>query len=78
MKPRALIRCMTLPMADKNKGIEMVNKSLDTTAFKASIKVSLIAINQYGDEIGTSTLDYSIYLKGSLIEIVTKLEALKN
>ena len=58
-------------------GETMTNKSQDTKQFKASIEVSLVAINQYGDEIGTTQLNYSVYLQGTLLEIVTRLEGLK-
>jgi hypothetical protein len=58
-------------------GDSMVMKNKDTKKWKASVNVALTSINQYGDEIGESTLNYSVYLDGSLIDIVTRLEKMR-
>lgn len=49
----------------------------DTARWKASVSVSLTPVNKYGDRLGESVLNYTAVLDGSLLEIVSRLERLK-
>jgi len=53
-------------------------KSQDTKKWKASVTVDLTPINSYGDALAGSEITYTVYVNGSLLEIVGRLERLEN
>jgi hypothetical protein len=55
-----------------------MNKSQDTKKWKAIITVDLTPINSYGDSLGGNAIAYTVYIDGSLLEIVGRLERLEN
>jgi len=56
----------------------MTTRDPNADHFIAAVSVDIIPVNKYNDELdGGGTIRYKISLKGSLLDIVAKLEKLK-
>lgn len=49
----------------------------NAATWRAKINVELIPVNKYGDQLTGSTIQYSVCMSGSMVDIITKLETLK-
>lgn len=52
-------------------------RDLEVKAWKAKVTVELTPVNRYGDELGEGELTYTTKFDGSFVDVVRRLERLK-